>query len=259
MARDDHPHFPQTLLTASDPAPFVVENGEGASDFVLIADHAGRAIPARLGRLGLEGDNLTRHIAWDIGIAGVGSHLAQRLDAVFVRQVYSRLVIDCNRNPEEDRAIATISDGTAIPGNDGLDTAARRARIAEIHAPYQEAIAAALAARPAPVLVALHSFTPVMAGHVRPWQCGVLHMHDSPLSNALLARLRAEGDLMVGDNAPYAMAGTDYTVPCHAIDRGRPYVEIEIRQDLIADAAGQAAWAARLARLLPLALADTNG
>ncbi len=258
MARDDNPHVHLSLLMAGDPAPFVVENPKGASSCVLIADHGGRVIPARLANLGLVGDDLTRHIAWDIGIAGVASVLAGLLDAVAVRQVYSRLVIDCNRNPEEGRAIVEVSDGSAIPGNRALDPALRRARIDEIHAPYQAAIAAAMAARPTPVLVALHSFTPVMAGDARPWHCGVLHMNDSALSNALLARLRAEGDILVGDNEPYAMAGTDYTVPHHAIDKGHPYVEIEIRQDLIADAAGQAAWAARLARLLPQALADVG-
>lgn len=245
----------EPLLGPADPDPVAIDNAAGPARFVLIADHAGEAMPARLGDMGLSVADRARHIALDIGIAGVATRLAALLDAPAIRQTYSRLVIDCNRPPLSPRAIVEESDGSRVPANVGLTDAERTARIAEVHQPYQDTIAAAMAARPAPVLVALHSFTPAMNGHQRPWHSGILHLHDSPLSDVMLALLRAEGDLIVGDNEPYAMHGTDYTVPHHAIARGLPYVEIEIRQDLISDAAGQQAWAERLARLLPQALA----
>lgn len=216
-------------------------------------------MPAALDGLGVPPAEMDRHIAWDIGIAGLGARLSERLDAPFVAQRYSRLVIDCNRDPARADAIPEVSDGTAIPGNQGLSGEARQARVDEVFRPYHQAIAAQLDARPARAVVALHSFTPEMGGFRRPWRFGVLHLEDSPLSRAMLARLRAEpGAGEVGDNEPYRMDGTDYTVPHHAHGRGLDYVELEVRQDLLADAEGQAEIAALLARLLPLALADVG-
>lgn len=234
-------------------------NPGAPAPFLLVGDHAGREIPRALGDLGVASAEMDRHIAWDIGVAGLGRRLAARLGAPFVRQRYSRLVIDCNRDPARPDAVCDVSDGTAIPGNRDLDAQARAARVAEIFDPYHQAIADqfdARGGRPG-VLVALHSFTPQMGGERRPWRFGVLHLEDSPLSAATLRRLRAElrAD-EVGDNQPYRMDGTDFTVPRHAHGRGVDYVELEVRQDLIADAAGQAAVAELLARLLPLALRD---
>ena len=201
---------------------------------------------------------MDRHIAYDIGAAGLAGRLAERLGAGLVRQAYSRLVIDCNRDPARADAIPLESDGTPIPGNADLDTAARQARVDAIHAPYHAAIAAELDARAATglatVLVLVHSFTPMMGGFVRPWQAGVLHQGNA-LSRAMLALLREEHGLTVGDNQPYAMDEIDYTAPVHAQARGLEYLELETRQDLIADLAGQHAWADRYARLLPRALA----
>ena len=200
-----------------------------------------------------------RHIGWDIGIDGVAEQLGAMLDATTVAQVYSRLVIDCNRAPGSLGSIVKASDGTPVPGNVALTPEAVAARVSSIHAPYQAAVAAALdRIGEGAVLVALHSFTPAMAGIARPWHAGVLHMGDSDFARAMLAALRAEPDLVVGDNQPYAMDGTDYTVPHHAGPRALPYVELEVRQDLITRAAGQAAWAQRLARLLPAALAEAT-
>lgn len=253
---DSHP---QSLLAADEPAPARLYRPQGQASFLLIADHAGRRVPRALGQLGLEASAFDLHIAWDIGIEGVMAHLSDLLDATAIAQVYSRLVIDCNRAPDSPRAIVEVSDGVAIAGNSNLDSAQRRARAVEIHAPYQKAIAAHLDGKQRRLLVALHSFTPQMNGFVRPWQCGILHLHNSKMSDAMLRLLQAEPDLVVGDNEPYAMEGTDYTVPAHAIARGLDYVEIEIRQDLIASADGQRAWAARLARLLPQALALSEG
>jgi predicted N-formylglutamate amidohydrolase len=249
---------PLPLLGEGDPAPVRVLRPAGASEFFLCADHAGNAIPRHLGDLGLPESELQRHIAWDIGIAGVTELLAQRLEATAVLQVYSRLVIDCNRHPGWDSSIPGVSELTAIPGNQALRPAEREARRREIFLPYHQRIAELLDRRKTAggrsVLVAMHSFTPVFKGERRSIDVGILYNRDAHLAQILLDLLRAEGDLAVGDNAPYAITDTsDYTVPEHGERGGLPHVEIEIRQDLIGEAAGQAAWAARLARLLPIA------
>jgi len=249
------------LLGPDDPDPVRLLRPEGSSDFLLTADHAGRAIPRRLGNLGLAASELARHIAWDIGIAGVTELLSEALDATAVFQTYSRLVIDCNRQPDWHSSIPTISELTRIPGNEGLTAAEREARRREIFDPYHQRIAGLienrLAQRRRIVVVAMHSFTPVFKGERREVEVGVLYNRDARLAHILLELLRAEGDLAVGDNAPYAITGnSDYTVPVHAEKRTLPHVEIEIRQDLIAEAAGQAAWATRMARLLPAANAQ---
>jgi predicted N-formylglutamate amidohydrolase len=256
-------HDDQTpLLGEGDPAPVRVLRPSGASQFFLTADHAGRAIPRRLGSLGLPDSELGRHIAWDIGIAGVTEKLAHALDTTAVLQVYSRLVIDCNRQPEWASAMPAISESTPIPGNQNIPPAEREARRREIFQPYHECITELLDRRSAPgrttarrtVLIAMHSFTPVFKGEPRTIDVGILYNRDARLANILLALLRAEEGLMVGDNAPYAITeASDYTVPVHGEGRFLPHVEIEIRQDLIADDSGQTAWAARLARLLPIA------
>ena len=256
---------PATLLGADDPAPFTVHRAHGDSPFVLIADHAGQRIPARLGDLGLSQAELDRHIGWDIGIAGLAERLSEKLDAFAILQTYSRLVIDCNRPLEAPGSIVAVSDGTAIPGNESLDDDARTARALEIFAPYHARITQELDRRseesPAPVLVSLHSFTPVFAGFVRPWHTGVLYHRDARLALALRDALRAEAGMVVGDNEPYAVSDTsDFAVPVHGEQRGLLHVELEIRQDLIDDAAGQEEWAKRLARILPALLPDlTHG
>ena len=247
------------LLTRDDPPPFVATNPSGSSEFLLIGDHAGRLIPRALADLGLPEGERTRHIAWDIGVAGLGGLLAGSLDACFIRQTYSRLVIDCNRRFDDPSSIAEVSDLTPIPGNRNLDAAAVKVRRDEIYEPYNAAIASALDQRDAlgrrTLLFSLHSFTPVFQGFVRPWRYGVIHRHDSPLSNAVLSLLRREVGDAAGDNLPYAMDGSDNTVDVHAFPRGLDYLELEVRQDLIADAAGQAEQAGILAPLLQQALA----
>jgi len=248
----------ETLLAADEPSPVRVLHESGTSEFLLTADHAGRMIPRRLGTLGVPDSELDRHIAWDIGIAEVTEHLAAALDATAVLQVYSRLVIDCNRDPSVASSMPEVSETTPIPGNVGLTAADRAARVHAIFTPYHARIEALLDARAAArrrtVLVAMHSFTPVFKGEPREVQVGVLFNRDARLASALLAQLRAEGDIVVGENAPYAVSDTsDYGVPVHGEKRGLAHVEIEIRQDLIADPPGQAAWAARFARLLPAA------
>ncbi|MDQ0466569.1 putative N-formylglutamate amidohydrolase [Caulobacter ginsengisoli] len=246
------------LLAAGDPQAVVVENPGGISPLLLLGDHAGRAIPAALGNLGLAENDLERHIAWDIGVAGLGVALARRLDAVFVRQSYSRLVIDCNRDPGVWDSIAPESDNSPIPGNQDLTEAARAARVEAIFRPYHAAIAAELDRREGQptLLVSLHSFTPEMAGVPRPWRFGVLHRNDSPLSKSVLAHLRLSFGDDVGDNQPYAMDGIDFTIPHHADPRGLDYLELEVRQDEIADFARQEAIADRLVPILRHALEE---
>jgi predicted N-formylglutamate amidohydrolase len=247
------------LLAPDDPSAVRVLREDGQADVLLTADHAGRAIPRSLQRLGLPDDELERHIAWDIGIAGVTDRLSSALDATAVLQTYSRLVIDCNRDPAVPSSIPEISESTRIPGNTGLSAEQRAARRQAIFDPYHARIRSLIDARQAAarrtVFVAMHSFTPVFKGEARAMQVGVLFNRDARLAQIMLELLRAEGDLTVGENAPYAVSDvTDYTVPVHAERRGLPHVEIEIRQDLIVDVAGQAAWAARFERLLPAAI-----
>ena len=243
------------LLDANDPSPVAIVNPAGTSPVLFIGDHAGNRIPAALGTLGLAQAQRVRHIAWDIGVRALGEALAARLDAMFVHQVYSRLVIDCNRDPQRVDAVPPVSDETAIPGNAALSAADRARRVEAIHEPYQRAIGDELArrreaGRPG-VLVSLHSFTPAMRGRARPWQVGVLHDRgETGLAHAALRWLRADGRWTVGDNEPYQMDNTDHTVPRHAYPVSLPYIEFEIRQDLIDDAAGQQGWADDLAALL---------
>jgi predicted N-formylglutamate amidohydrolase len=233
-----------------------VLRGDAASDFVLTADHAGNRIPRALGDLGISAAERQRHIAWDIGIAAVTEALSGLIDATAVLQTYSRLVIDCNREPGHPTSIPVVSETTPIPGNENLSDAGRQARRRAIFDPYHAAIAGILDARAGrrTILVAMHSFTPVFKGIARAVEIGVLYHHETALSQLMLDLLRAEGTLTVGANLPYAITDTsDYTVPIHGEGRGIPHVEIEIRQDLIGDAAGQQAWAERMARLLTAA------
>jgi predicted N-formylglutamate amidohydrolase len=250
-----------TLLAAEDRMPAVVRNGGAASPFLLLGDHAGREVPRALGDLGLHARDWDRHIAWDIGVAGLGEMLCEALGATFIRQRFSRLVIDCNRDPARADAIPEVSDGARIPGNTNLTPEQRQARHDAVAAPYHAAIAAELDARAArglpTILVSLHSFTPQMNAFARPWRFGVLHAGDSAFSRAALARLRAElGADLVGDNEPYRMDEVDFTIPHHCRPRGLDYLELETRQDLLLDDAGQREVADRLSRLLPQALAD---
>ena len=246
------------LLGPGDPAPFTVARPDARSAYVLASDHAGCVLPRALSDLGVPEAERQRHIGWDLGVAGVARRLSERLDAFLILQTYSRLVIDCNRAPGSPQSILTKSERTAIPGNVGLSAEAAAQRATEIFHPYHDRLGAELdaraaAARPS-VLLLLHSFTPVYLDDARRWHAGVLYDRDARIGHALLALLRKEPGLEVGDNQPYAAsAATDYTLTTHGERRGVPYVEIEVRQDLIADSDGQEAWAERLARLLPLA------
>ncbi len=244
-----------SILGGDDPPAVVVARPEGTSPIFLTCGHAGKRIPRSLDSLQLDEPDLSRHIAWDIGAADMAGALSERFDATLVSQTYSRLVIDCNRPTEVPGSIPEVSDGTPIPGNIGIDPRQAEARIAEIFRPYHERIAALLdarrdAGRPT-LLVAVHSFTPVFGGIERPWHIGLAYNRDRRLAAILIELLALEPGLCVGDNEPYSTSDTtDYTLPVHGEQRGIPHVQIEVRQDLVGDAAGRARWIGRIEKLL---------
>jgi predicted N-formylglutamate amidohydrolase len=234
--------------------PFVTVPGDPSCGLVLVCDHAANALPAEYGDLGLPAGEFRRHIAYDPGAAAVTRALAATLHAPAVLSTFSRLLIDANRGEDDPTLIMRLSDGAIVPGNAGVDAAERARRIARFHAPYhaaiEAAIEAALATGVVPVVFSVHSFTPVWRGVPRPWHCGVLWDQDPRLAVPLIEALRADGSLIVGDNEPYAGALAGDCMYRHATLRGLAHALIEVRQDLIADEAGVAAWAARLAALL---------
>ena len=248
------PTATEGLLGPDEVPPVLEQDPDGASPFLFACDHYGRLLPHALGDLGLPSSELERHIAFDIGIAGVAEAVSRALDAHLVAQRYSRLIVDCNRPPGAPNSIPMISERTTIPGNEGLTHEAAELRRRAIFAPYHDRIAEVIdarqrAGRPT-VLVALHSFTPIYAGIARPWHVGTLYHRGRILPPLLLAGLRAEPDLVVGDNQPYAVSDiTDYTIPVHGEQRGLINSGIEIRQDLIAEPDGQREWADRLIRI----------
>ena len=222
---------------------------------VLFCDHASNYIPPELHNLGLPPSDLARHIAWDIGAAGVTEALSEIFDAPAILCGASRLVIDCNRHLEASDLMAEISDGTAIPGNLHLDEAARTARIERWFHPYHDAVESVLLERQArgvpSIAVSIHSMTDSLAGERRPWQIALSSHLDRSLTGPVLAALRHPGDVVVGDNQPYDLdPRVDYSIPFHAIRRGLPHLQVEFRQDEIPDASTQHRWALRFAQAL---------
>ncbi len=244
-----------SLLATDEPAAFTEIRRRGRSNIIIVVDHASARTPRSLGVLGLPPSELHRHIAWDIGALHVAARVAQRLDATLVAQNYSRLVIDCNRHPDVPSSIPPLSENSEIPGNRGLSEAAVAARRTEIFWPYHHHIGALIderlaAGRPC-ILVAQHTMTDVFKDVHRPMHAAVLYNRDRRFAGGVLDALRRERELLVADNEPYFVSdATDYTIPVHAEARGLPHVEIEIRQDLVGDEAGQAAWAERITRAL---------
>jgi predicted N-formylglutamate amidohydrolase len=253
----------EKLLGANDPAPLGLRNEKASSPFLLICDHAGNAVPKSLHNLGLPRSELERHIGYDIGILGVSEILSDMLMAPLVFQRYSRLVVECNRIATAPDSIALMSDGTAVPGNIGLDESARRARHAEIAEPYHKEIVSRLDDRQAQglplVLLSMHSFTPSLLAKPapRPWHVGLCYDKTSRFSLEILKVLDKHTDIVVGRNEPYGVnMPHDYSIPIHGEARGIPYAEFEIRQDLITTAEGQRAWAERLVGVIREAYAN---
>ncbi|MBT6443051.1 MAG: N-formylglutamate amidohydrolase [Alphaproteobacteria bacterium] len=249
MAPADPP--PHTTMQSANPSP----------RWLLTCDHASNTVPAHMNALGLSAAELDRHIGWDIGAEGVARHMAATLDATLIFAEYSRLVIDLNRPLASPTLIPALADGTEVPGNTDISEAEIAARAEFFHASYHGRIADELDQRlgrnEVPVLVAVHSFTPVFDNFHRPWQVGLLYEHDARLIAPLRAALlTADPTLSIGDNEPYAIRGpSDYTIPVHGQGRGLPHIEIEIRQDLIANEAGQQYWAMFLTDALVAAVA----
>lgn len=251
------------LLGPKEPPPADIVNEAARAPVFLVCDHASARIPGSLGTLGLDEGDLARHIAIDIGAAALTGLLAEKFGCPAVISGYSRLVIDCNREPTDHTSIREISEGMVIPGNRRLSAAAREARIREVFEPYHIAIRAQLDAFEAqgtrPVLLSIHSFTPRFRGVERPWHVGVLSSRDRRIADPLIAALSADSALVVGDNEPYsAMHFAGYTMDAHAVRRGLASVMIEVRQDLVADEAGVARWAETLHRALAPILEDPS-
>jgi predicted N-formylglutamate amidohydrolase len=235
-----------------------VINPSGKADFVLVCEHASNFIPAELDNLGLKGDSVRSHIAWDPGALGVAREMSSILGAPLVAQRVSRLVYDCNRPPEAQSAMPAESEIYRIPGNVGLSAAARRARIERYYAPFHDALAACLDRRTAagrePVIVTVHSFTPVFKGARRDLDIGILHDADSRFADVLLKVMEAETDLVIRRNAPYGpQDGVTHTLIVHALPRGLLNVMIEIRNDLIREPDQQSAMARLLSGLVTVA------
>ena len=239
------------LLAADEPHPVLEERRSGKSNFLIVVDHAGTRIPRSLGDLGLPASELRRHIAWDIGALGLARRVSEALDAPLIAQNYSRLVIDCNRDPRMPTSIPESSEWVVVPGNLGRSAAEIAARRAEVFDPYHARIDALLDERRAAgqltFLVAQHTMTDVFKEVRREMHAAVLYNRDRRFAGLVLDMLRREAALSFADNQPYFVSDeTDYTIPTHGERRGVPHVEIEIRQDLVREAAGQAAWATRI-------------
>lgn len=223
------------------------------SRWLVTCDHASNRVPPEIGggSLGLPPAEMARHIAYDLGAAGVARALADTLDATAILGTHSRLVIDPNRGEDDPTLIMQLYDGTLVPGNRGLDDAERQRRIDTYYLPYHAAVSRLAARRDDTIIVAVHSFTPRLSGrHPRPWHVGLLSADDRRLSDPMLDLLRAQPDLCVGDNEPYAGHLPGDAVDRHALQPGRPNVLIELRHDLIETSETQTAWAARLAPVL---------
>lgn len=256
---------PERPRPAGSPAPagdeaFHVEGAERPGRWLVTCDHATNRVPAWVngGDLGLPPEDMDRHIAFDPGAAGVALELGRLLDSPVILSRFSRLVIDPNRGEDDPTLVMRLYDGTIIPANRRVGAAEIGKRLDRLHRPYHAACAALAAARAGRAIAAIHSFTPCLRGRPpRPWHVGILHSHlDRRLSLALIARLRAGGDLVVGDNEPYSGHLPGDSIARHALDGGRHNTLVEIRNDLIRDEPAQKAWAARLAPLLMAALED---
>ena len=229
---------------------------QGSGRFVFLCDHASNHIPAELNKLGLTDFDLARHIAWDIGAAGVTKFLSDRFDAPAILCNISRLVIDCNRQLNAVDLIPEISDATVIPGNLHLTDAAKATRLQWFH-DYHNAVESVLLERESrgveTIAVSIHSMTPSLDGKARPWQIALSSYLDRRLTDPVLAALRLPNDVVVGDNQPYDLdPAVDYSIPFHALRRGMQHLQVEFRQDEIAAPSGQHQWAVRFAQALVL-------
>lgn len=243
-------------------APFHIEGHKRDSRWLITCDHASNRVPVCVngGDLGLPEADMNRHIAYDIGAAGLSRVLGREMGAPLILSDFSRLVIDPNRGEHDPTVLMKLYDGSIIPANRNADAAERERRLATLHRPYHDALADLAARRDDTVLLAVHSFTPQFKGRaMRPWHVAVLYAEDERLALPLLDRLRAEGDITVGDNEPYTGHLPGDSMDRHGIDPGRLHVLIELRNDLIETPEQQEHWGQRLAPILQGALNDISG
>ncbi|MFD1747014.1 N-formylglutamate amidohydrolase [Rhizobium helianthi] len=243
------------FLTERDGHPVAVENAQGRSPVLLVCEHASLKLPEKLGTLGLSDDALTSHIAWDPGALAVSRLISRSLDATLIHQRFSRLIYDCNRPPDSPAAIREVSEIFRIPGNENLSETEKASRAEALYFPFQNRIRDEIARRKseaqAPVLVTVHSFTPVYFGQPRDVEIGILHDSDSRLADRMLAAAEATTLYRVERNEPYGPAdGVTHTLELHALPNGLLNVMIEVRNDLIADETGQGVVADFLTGLL---------
>lgn len=233
--------------------PFTIYGADRPSRWLITCDHATNHVPAWIdsGDLGIAPEDMARHIAYDVGAAGLAEKLALRLNAPAILSDFSRLVIDPNRGEDDPTLIMRLYDGTVIPANRRLDAAGREERLDRLYRPYHGAYETLAGARPDRAICAIHSFTPrLRARPNRPWQVAVLYSHrDERLAPALIRICRDRG-WITGDNEPYSGHLEGDSIDRHALKHGRPNVLIEVRNDLIRDEAGQRDWADRLAGVL---------
>jgi predicted N-formylglutamate amidohydrolase len=242
-------------MTIPDFQPYEVIDGDWSRGLLLLADHAGCNLPAGYGSLGLPAAEFERHIAYDIGVEAVTRGLAEATGAPAVMCHFSRLLIDPNRGDDDPTLIRQLYDGTIIPSNYPMSQEERTARLEQFYRPYHQAVGDAVervrqVSGQAPVIFSVHSFTPVMQGHVRPWHVGVLWDMDGRVAWPLIEMLAADPALCVGDNEPYDGALRGDTMYSHAITQGFAHALLEIRQDLIAERSGVDAWVERLVPIL---------
>ncbi|MCX8996813.1 N-formylglutamate amidohydrolase [Rhizobiaceae bacterium BDR2-2] len=234
-----------------DLTPFEILDGDCDKAMVILADHATNIVPEPYARLGLPESAFTRHIAYDIGVEGLTRRLSASLGVPAVMSRFSRLLIDPNRGEDDPTLIMKISDGAIIPGNYPLSAEQRERRLIDFHRPYHRAVGETIArvtkaSGRAPLVISLHSYTPAWKNVRRPWHAAVLWDSDFRAPGQLIDRLRAPGDILVGDNEPYDGALKNDTMYRHCTMNGTPHALLEVRQDLIADEAGIESWAARL-------------
>jgi len=245
----------QSVSSADWPEPIEVLNEDSDCEIVLICEHAANHIPAEYDRLGVTEADLERHIAWDVGAAAVARGLAEALGAPAFLGTYSRLLVDLNRPFGCLSSMPVRSEATSIPGNVDLTEAEFLRRRERVFDPFHDRITARLDAREAAGLptriIAIHSFTPVYLGVARPWHVGILFDQSADFAEATMAALAQDPALVVGANVPYVIdRDEDYAIPVFGTDRGNPAILVEIRNDLISDAAGIADWTRRMTRVL---------
>ena len=242
--------------------PFEILGPERTSRWLVTCDHAANRVPGAVlpDGLGLAECDMERHIAYDLGAAGLAGALAERLGCPAILSRFSRLVIDPNRGELDPTLVMQLYDGTIIPANRILPETEVERRLTLLYRPYHRALADLAARQGDTVVVAIHSFTRQLRGkEPRPWAVGILYAPRDPrLSHPLIRRLSAAPDLCIGDNQPYAGVLPGDAIDRHALQMGRQNTLIEVRNDLIATGPDQQHWADILAPALTAALADAE-